>query len=66
MNRKEAIQMFVDHELPAIQNAYEQDGIPDYIARRECWINWLDYMCKDGNIEYDQSKDWDYPECCES
>lgn len=66
MTREKAIQVFIDHELPDIQNEYEQDGIPDYIARCECWANWLDWMCNNGEIDYDQAKDWDLPECCES
>ena len=39
--RKKAIQIFIDHEMYSIQNKYEQDGIPDYIARREGWHDWL-------------------------
>ena len=66
MTREKAIQIFIDHELPDIQNEYEQDGIPDYIARRECWANWIDWMSNNGEIDYDQAKDWDLPECCES
>ena len=65
MSREKAIQIFIDHEIPDIEIAYEQDGIPDYIARREHWYNWLDWMCKNGEINYDQAKDWDVPDCCE-
>lgn len=66
MTREKAIQIFIDHELPDIQNAYEQDGVPDIPARREAWSNWLDWMCENGEIEYEQAKDWDQPKCCES
>ena len=65
MSREKAIQVFIDHELPDIEIAYEQDGIPDYIARREHWHNWLDWMCRSNEINYDQAKDWDIPDCCE-
>lgn len=65
MSRKKAIQIFIDHELPDIKIAYEQDGIPDFIARREHWHNWIDWMCKNGEINYNQAKDWDVPDCCE-
>ena len=64
MTREKAIQIFIDHEIPDIQNEYEQDGIPDFIARRECWHNWLDWMCNSGEINYNQAKDWDTPDCC--
>ena len=59
-----AVQMFIDHELPDIQNAYEEDGVPDRPARNEGWHNWLDWMCANGEINYNQAKDWDIPDCC--
>ena len=65
MTRKKAIQIFIDHELPDIKNKYEQDGIPDYIARREHWHNWLDWMCKSCEINWKEAEDWDIPDCCE-
>ena len=63
--RDRAIEIFIDHEIPDIQSKYEQDGEPDYIARREAWFNWIDLMCKNGEINYNQAKDWDLPDCCE-
>jgi len=65
MTREKAIQIFIDHEIPDIKNAYEQDSIPDYIARRECWNSWLDWMCESGEINKDQAESWDVPDCCE-
>ena len=59
-----AVQMFIDHELPDIQNAYEQDGIPDYIARREHWFNWVDWMNRSGEISDWQAANWSVPDIC--
>ena len=59
-----AVQMFIDHELPDIQNQYEQDGVPDPIARREHWFNWVDWMNKSGEISDWQAANWSVPEIC--
>ena len=59
-----AVQMFIDHELPDIQNQYEQDGIPDYIARREHWFNWVDWMCVNKEISDWQAENWSVPDIC--
>ena len=64
--REKAIQIFIDHEIPDIQNKYEQDAETDYIARSEAWHNWIDWMCENGEINYNQAKDWDLPDCCDT
>ena len=61
---EKAVQIFIDHELPDIQNQYEQDGVPDTIARREHWFNWVDWMNKSGEISDWQSENWSVPEIC--
>ena len=62
---KRAVQMFIDHELPDIQNQYEQDGIPDYIARREHWFNWVDWMNRSSEISDWQAANWSVPDICQ-
>ena len=61
---EKAVQIFIDHELPDIQNQYEQDGVPDLIARREHWFNWVDWMNKSGEISDWQATNWSVPEIC--
>jgi hypothetical protein len=44
------LETFAQTELPAIQDAYEQDGIVDGPARREGWSNYLDYLNRNGRL----------------
>ncbi len=55
---------FEENILPYVQEAYEQDGIPDYPARSEEWNNWVDGLCKDEQISDWQYENWDHPACC--
>ncbi len=50
MTRDEAIEIFDNCILPLVVHSYEQDGEPDWPARREAFNNWTDAMCKDGQI----------------
>ena len=51
--------------LPGIQELYEQDGVPDYVARCEEWNNWTDQLCVDGQISDWQYENWSQPrDCC--
>ena len=59
-----AVQIFIDHELPDIKNKYEQDGVPDLIARREWWDNWLNWMCVNKEISDWQAANWSVPDIC--
>ena len=59
-----AVQIFIDHELPDIQNQYEQDGVPNTIARREHWFNWVDWMNRSGEISDWQAENWSVPDIC--
>ena len=61
----EACHAFEDEILPHVQAQYEQDGIPDYIARSEEWLTWTDELCKGGQISDWQYDNWTYPDCCE-
>ena len=56
---------FFEHEiLPFIRREHEQDGQPDWPARREAWNNWTDSLCKDGQISTWQYMNWSHPRCC--
>lgn len=61
MNRQQAVQLFKEEILPAVQAEYEQDGVPDIPARREEWNNWTDGLCKDGVITEEQYERWECP-----
>jgi hypothetical protein len=50
--------------LPFIQEECEQDGEPDWPARRETWNNWTDSLCKDGQISDWQYENWSQPRVC--
>ena len=64
MTRDEAIDQFLESYLPAVQRAYEQDGEPDYIARREAWHNYTDFLCRSHKISDWQAENWSVPEIC--
>ena len=58
-----ACEYFTEEILPMIQEQYEQDGVPDWPARCEAWINWTDMLCKDGEISEWQYANWSHPPC---
>ena len=64
MTRDEATQQFEEFVLPYILETYEQDGRPDWAARREEWNNWTDGLCKEGIISDWQYNNWTHPDCC--
>jgi hypothetical protein len=59
-----ACQMFEFEILPFVKEQYEQDGEPDWPARREAWNNWTDSLCQDGLISDWQYDNWSHPRCC--
>ena len=59
-----AVQMFIDHELPDIQNQYEEDGIADRPARNEGWHNFVNMLWENKEISDWQSENWSVPEIC--
>ena len=61
MNKNQAIREFKEFEMPYIRETYEQDGIPDWIARREAWNNFTDMLCKNRQITSEQYETWDHP-----
>ena len=64
MTRDEAIDQFLESFLPTVQRVYEKDGVPDYIARSECWNNYVDFLNKSNKISDWQAANWSHPQCC--
>ena len=60
----DACAIFEADILPMVQEAHEQDGEPDWPARREAWNNWTDSLCQDGLISDWQYDNWSHPRCC--
>ena len=60
----DACDQFETDILPFIQDEYEEDGEPDWPARREAWNNWTDALCKDALISDWQYHNWTHPRCC--
>ncbi len=64
MTWEQACRMYRDIFLPVIREKYEQDGLPDWPARREAWNNWTDSLCKNNRISDWQYNNWSQsPEC---
>jgi len=63
MTFDQACEMFTNEILPMIQEQYEQDGIPDYPARREAWNNWTDSLACGEQISDWQVHNWGHPPC---
>ena len=59
----QACETFTLEILPMVQEAYEQDGIPDWPARREAWNNWTDSLACDEQISDWQVHNWGHPPC---
>ena len=59
----QACETFTLEILPMVQEAYEQDGDPDWPARREAWNNWVDGLCCDEQISDWQCDNWGHPAC---
>ena len=65
MTWEQACEQFASVILPYMQTIYEQDGVPDWPARRETWNNWTDSLCKDGLISDWQYENWSQSPLCE-
>ena len=61
---KDAVEYFNCDILPGVEKEYEQDGIPDWPARRETWNNWTDMLCKNEQISDWQYENWSQPRSC--
>ena len=44
MTWEQAREQFESEVFPYVQAQYEQDGVPDWPARREAWNNWKDSL----------------------
>ena len=60
----QACAQFAEYLIPVIAARYEQDGIPDWPARREAWNDWTDQLCKDGEISDWQYNNWSQSPLC--
>ena len=60
----QAVEMFTNDILPGLV-AIEatQSGNIDYPLRCETWNNWVDSLCKDGQISDWQYENWSHPPC---
>ena len=63
MTFAQACETFTTEILPMLQEQYEQDGIADMPARRECWNNWTDSLACDEQISDWQVHNWGHPPC---
>ena len=61
MTKYEALREWRTTILPDIKARYEQDGVPDYPARREAWNDWVDMLCSDGTVTQRQCDTWTHP-----
>jgi len=64
MTWEQACEQFESEVLPAMQTMYEQDGEPDWPARRETWNNWTDSLCKGKQISDWQYENWSQSPLC--
>jgi len=62
--RKEAIEEFVEHNLPTVQRVHEQDGEQDTVARREAWHNFVNWLHSNYQISDWQANNWTIPAVC--
>ena len=62
--RHRAIEEFEQTELPFVERQYEQDGIPDLVARREAWHNFINWLHENQEISDWQVNNWTIPDCC--
>ena len=62
--RNQAIEECEQTELPFVELQYEQDGIPDLVARREAWHNFVNWLHENYQISDWQANNWTIPDCC--
>jgi hypothetical protein len=63
-DEEELHRRFDDEILPFVVEQYEQDGQPDWPARREAFCNWIDSLNKDGEISDWIASNIDQPASC--
>ena len=62
--RDEAIEEFEQYSLLAVEQMYEQDGVPDIPARREAWHDFVNWLHCNNQISDWQAANWNMPDCC--
>jgi hypothetical protein len=65
MTKEQALKHFKRYDLKTVKKEYEQDGVPDWPARREAWNNFTDYLQKAGHITARQYETWTHPAICQ-
>ena len=60
----DAVDEFNAHVLPVVKMDFEQDGVADWVARREAWNNWTDFLCQNLEISDWQYENWSQPASC--
>ena len=60
----DAVDEFNTFVLPFVKSNFEQDGEPDWVARREAWNNFTDMLCKNLDISDWQYENWSQPASC--
>ena len=65
MTKSEFEEYFKREVLPAVEDRYERDGIPDKPARREEWNNTVDFFIKDGQLP-ESAGNWAHPRWLET
>jgi len=63
MTKKQALQQWKSDVLPLIKEKYERDNIIDFVARRESWYDYTNWLCDSGHITVAQYDMWMPPRC---
>jgi hypothetical protein len=69
MTYAQAVETFTEDIIPMLieQETEDQGGQwqqVDSVFRWNEWINWTDFLCKDGQISDWQYENWPQPDCC--
>jgi hypothetical protein len=64
MKKQDIVERFVESVLPLVHEKYESNGRTDYPARREAWNDYVDFLCKSGEVTEHQAATWVQPAFC--
>jgi hypothetical protein len=65
---EQAVAMFIEGYMPAILKREQENGFTRYAdlpMRREAWNNYVDSLCKDGQVSDWQQANWNQPDVCD-
>ena len=68
MTWRQAIEVFLECYAPGIVQEEQKHGYSAYAdlpMRREAWSNYVDSLCKDGQISDWQYENWSQPDYCD-